>query len=347
MRRGPFFVTVLLPALTMGIAAVVANAYIDPLWIMPKVGTRAGLHYCVQDERTNKLNRAIYGHLDAQGVLLGSSRSAFFDTRAFREPVFNMSVNGVMPIEFPELLAVFKQHVGTPRTVYVGVDFYGYLKEPGGEVFLPRLKAREEDSLRLFYRAKSLIDWSIFEYSIKTVTNCSSPDMKEPTYNYDGIRHVPRRPRDRDLTDDQMKVFSDQIYGKKPADPDYRGHLLALKAVSPDSKFVAYIPPITPELFKAIENTGHLHDYIDWLHVVVDVFGSVIQFSGKNAFTEDAANFYDLHHVYEDRTIPIVRIIDGQDAPSTDGFGRVLTRDNIDGERGGVDRGGGAAIGRW
>src|SRR5438477_10297885 len=121
MRRGLFLAVVLLPSFAMGVAALVANAYIDPLWMMPKIGSRPSLHYCVEDERTNKMNRAIYGHLDADGVLFGSSRSAFFDTRAFRGNVFNMSVNGVIPIEFPELLTVFMQHVGAPKTVYIGL----------------------------------------------------------------------------------------------------------------------------------------------------------------------------------------------------------------------------------
>ena len=127
-RAKVFLAIAATPAVILCVAALLVNAYVDPLWVLPKIGGRP-LHYCVKDERLNKINRAVHGRLDTESVLVGSSRSAFMDTTAFEsERVFNMAVNGVQPVEYGPMVEVYSRFVGKPKTVFVGVDFFGYAR---------------------------------------------------------------------------------------------------------------------------------------------------------------------------------------------------------------------------
>src|SRR6266403_168341 len=101
-NRALMFLAVMLGPLLPAMATAFAfNAYVDPYWLMPTLGERSSIRYCVDDERQNKVNKMIYGGANADSVLIGSSRSAFFDTLYFHPKAFNLAVNGLSTIEVP------------------------------------------------------------------------------------------------------------------------------------------------------------------------------------------------------------------------------------------------------
>jgi hypothetical protein len=324
-NRALTFLAVMLGPLSLAMATAFAfNAYVDPYWIMPAVGERSGIRYCVDDERQNKINKMIYGGTNADSVLIGSSRSAFFDTRYFRAKVFNLAVNGLSTIEFSEYLRMFSQHVGTPKDIYLGFDFFGYLQEENVIIWVERAREKERISTKVGYRLNLLFDLGSFKKSLSTLTECSAPSHdKVPSHRYDGVRLVGRAPRNPNVLKEQLKFFA-ELY-KKPVDPNFVDHIKQLKQVTAHSRLHAYVPPISAELFETLVAAGRAEDYKQWLAILVAEFGSVIQFSGINYFTTDPENFYDVHHTYPDRTERMIAILEGRRAADEDGFGKTIT----------------------
>jgi hypothetical protein len=329
-NRALAFLAVMLgpPSLAM-VMALAFNAYVDPYWIMPTLGERSGIRYCVDDERQNKINKMIYGGANADSVLIGSSRSAFFDTRYFHAKVFNLAVDGLSTIEFPEYLRMFSQYVGTPKDIYIGFDFFGYLQEANNLILVERAREKERISNKAGYRQNLLFDLGSFQKSLSTLTECSASSHENiPTHRYDGVRLVGKAPRNPDILKQQLKFFAD-LY-KKPVDPNFLEHIEQLKRVTADSKLHAYIPPISAELYETLVAAGRAEDYKKWLAILVGEFGSVIQFSGINSFTTNPENFYDAHHTYPDLTEKMIAILEGRRAADDDGFGKRITDQSSD-----------------
>ena len=323
-NRALAFLAVVLGPLSLAMMTAFAfNAYVDPYWLMPTLGERSSIRYCVDDERQNKINKMIYGGTNADSVLIGSSRSAFFDTRYFHAKVFNLAVNGLSTIEFSEYLRMFSQYVGTPKDIYVGFDFFSYLQEANIIMRVERAKEKERISSKLGHRLNLLFDLGSFEKSLSTLTKCSASSHENiPTHRYDGVRLVGRAPRNPDILKEQLKIFAD-LY-KKPVDPTFLEHIEQLKLVTAHSKLHAYIPPISAELFETLVAAGRAEDYKKWLGILVGEFGSVIQFSGINSFTTNPENFYDAHHTYPDLTEKMIAILEGRRAADEDGFGKKI-----------------------
>ena len=330
-RARLFLLTILALLATALICAVTVNAYVDPLWLAPHLGERSSIRYCVDDERQNKINKMVFGGVTADAVLIGTSRSAFFDTRYFKRPVFNLAVNGLRPVEASEYLRIFVERVGAPKDVYLGLDFVGYIQEEGDAVWAERAKEKERTSLSPGYRLGELLDLGTLVKSIDTVFRCSRQSTETPpTHRYNGVRDVKPRPRDPKLFEEQLQFFVRYYYGlQNPADERLRERYMKIRQASPSSTFHAFIPPISAELFRALIASGRSEDYKKWIAIVTDIFGPVTQFSGVNSFTADPANFYDAHHVYPERTVEMIAILEGRRPADSDGFGRTIAAEVI------------------
>jgi hypothetical protein len=272
-RARLFILIVIGPVALALLFASAVNAYIDPLWIMPSLGDRPGMRYCVDDERQNKINKMIHGGVSVNSVLIGSSRSAMFDTRFFiGDRVFNLSVKGLRPVEYAEYIRMFAQHVGAPRDIYVGFDFFGYILEQGDGAWVDRAKEKEFASLAPDYRPSRLVDLGNLKQSIKAFVRCTSAAYATiPTYRYDGVRSVSATPHNKASIEEQLKFFR-ELY-KGPVDPNFRDHLARLKRITSGSTIHVYIPPLSAELFQTLMAAGRARDYRDWLGIVVEEFG--------------------------------------------------------------------------
>ena len=155
------------PAALVGASAVLINVAIDPLWTLPTNSLRSSLRYCVKDERQSKINRLVHGQIRPQSVIIGSSRSAFIDPADFKaESVFNMSVNGMVPIEYAQFIDLFKMAAGQPNTIYVGLDFFGY-SSLEGIPFLEANKARWALARDPLYPVSTAMDPEILAARLK------------------------------------------------------------------------------------------------------------------------------------------------------------------------------------
>jgi hypothetical protein len=320
-------------AILLILCALSVDAYVDPLWVLPKIGSR-NLLYCVADERQNKINRAIHGELDTDSLLVGSSRSAFIDTRYFQKNnVFNMAVNGIHAIEYGQMVDIYRRHVGAPRVVYLGVDFFTYSYPWDDSSLILENKKRESQSADLLYVPSHLMDLAVFNAAIDTIRRCSAPGFLEPTYRYSGVRYVPfwppspeRAARLRGQTIELQALFTESQF--KP-DPAYPEKLRSVQEAAPRAKVVAFIPPVSSSYFLAVMSERRIDDYVKWLSLVIDAYGSLVNFSGINTFTLDDSQFYDVHHLYSTSWKSAVDIMEGRTRAHPDGFGETLTKDNL------------------
>lgn len=320
----------LLPSVIAICSAVGFNAYVDPYWIFPSFGERASLRYCVDDERLNKINKMIFGGATGADVLMGSSRSSFFDTRYFSNKVFNLSVNGLRPVEYPEYLRMFIQYAGRPKDVYVGFDFFGYILEENDGVWVDRAKEKETASLSFTYRLNLLLDVGALQKSISTIRECSAAEsLVSPKHRYDGGHIVAHSPRDIKHFNEQLDYFRNFYDIKKPIDANFVKNIERLKSIAPNSRFHIFIPPLTEDLLKVLVASGRANQYGQWLGILIEEFGSVTQFSGFTSFAADLSHFYDTNHVFPEETLAMIQILEGKRHASADGFGVELTKDNI------------------
>jgi hypothetical protein len=312
------------------------NAYVDPLWVVPQLGDRPFL-YCVRDERQNRVNRIVHGRVNADGVLLGSSRAAFLNPVLFRDHrVFNLAVNGMQLREFNAYGHIFAAHLGPPKKVYAAFDFWGYVDQDGsgGDGTAQKARAIEVEAADRWYPFKQILDWEVARYSWQIVRRCTSASYQAHTFHYDGTRHA--APVKYDLWHeqsllDQIDFFVDTLFSnaKFKADAGFRQKLTDLKRTFPSSEIVPFVLPITADLFLAEMAQGRLNDYFAWLEALIEEFGSVHYFAGLNALTHNTRNFYDAHHLRSEFTKPIVDILEGREFFRPDGFGQRLTTETF------------------
>jgi hypothetical protein len=330
-RAAVFLAQLFGPVVAVIMAVASINAFVDPLWTLPYTSGRESLRYCVRDERQNKINRVIHGGINADAVLIGSSRSAFVDAAFFgNNRVLNMSANGLTPIEYPEFVRIFREHHGTPAVIYVGFDFFSYAASQLDEGQVDGIRLRETASASFFYALEKLLDPSVLLYSLDTL-DCPV-DPHAAVYLYDGARRVERsgdgeghRLFVSQQVDEIAKIFDP---GKFKPDPAFEAHLARLSAAAAGSRLVVYVPPVSSRLLKAEMARGHLDDYLAWMHGLVKQFGSVVHFNGVNHFTTDAGNYFDSHHVYADLTAPIAEALE-VNHQADDGFGLLITEESF------------------
>lgn len=324
-RRERFTSVVLGPALAVIFTAAAVNAYVDPLWMFPRLGERPAIRYCVADERQNKTNKMIFGGAMADSVIIGSSRSEVFDTRYFRnETVANIAVNGMRPVEIAEYLRIYVRHAGMPKRVYVGLDFFGYLYE--GDESKTSAPEKERAALDSGYRVRSLVDFGLLQRSVRTIIECTyGVYTAGPLHRYDGVEPtVKPSAHQQELVESQMAFFRTLYDRKKPIDPMFRSHLQRIKQAAPGATIVAFIPPVRADVHRVMVTARGETDYHDWIGSIIDEFGSVVQFSGLNSFTENPANFYDTNHTYTPLTENMISILEGRQSADPDGFGQKL-----------------------
>jgi len=332
-RRALVFLAIALaPGVAMTLAAGAINAYVDPLWVLPKLG-EPSFHYCVKDDRQNKINRLLHGHIRVQSVLLGSSRSAFMDPADFvGSSVVNLSVDGLMPAEYPELARMFHENVGDPHMLYAAFDFSRYAAtREANDLLITRLREREALSRSSLYPLRQLLDPQVMTYSIDTLRHCNSPDNPGTVfYRYDGVRLAKRvtdEVRQQTIQSEIERLnYSDASF---LVDPDFDAHLDNLKRAAPNSAFVVWVTPVTIDLLMKQVMSGRLPNYFDWIEHLLDAFGAVYHFNGINELTRKEENFFDSHHIYGDVAARLAAILEQRESATADGFGERITKDTF------------------
>jgi hypothetical protein len=304
---------------------------VDPLWLSA-YDSGLAQRYCVRDERQNKTNKLAFGREQYDAVMIASSRGTSFDLSVIEPRLFNFSLGGIFPQEYGPYLDFFAAQKGTPRTIYLALDFYGS-HVPTKETLLDRPpEFYTQRTAEADYRVRATLSWRTFFYALDTLTSCREEGGAYGVYSKDGRMHVPPL-ESRAAFDQRLKAnlnfYGNFRYGASYVyNENFKSYLSRMRREYSSSRFVVFTTPESAPMFRLIDERGRFGPYARWLKEIVEVFGEVYDFMGVTAYTSDLSQYYDGHHVYPEYGQALVRRLQGQDLGPD--FGVRVTIDNVD-----------------
>ena len=306
-RQVVLFLTLLLGFLICTASVV---AYFDPLWCTG-LSHEANRITPVIDARLQKTSLLMRGHDNYDALLMGSSRVEQFRQKDFAPlRVFNYALPSVYPDEYEDYLDLFlRYNRGTPRLVFLGLDFYGTNLRAFEHARTPGYYISTCGSP--FYPLRTFISGDALRYALRMVRN-NSDIFSYDRRSLDKVTKVVSSEESDKLRREQLDYYGKTNYGDYVYNPDYHRILQHLKARHPDLKFVVFTTPESVDLFRVLVAKGRLGDYERWLKDIVDVFGTVYNLMPPSSYNADHRNFLDAHHLYPDKADHVVKIITGQ-----------------------------------
>lgn len=262
------------------------NFTIDPYWTF-KHSNVLNNKQIDFDERQQKTNYLYFVNNKFDSLLLGSSRTTYIREDAFYTKVFNYSSNGMYPYEYEYFINIFKKLTGqTPRKIILGVDFFGSNQNENQK---PHKQQYYENTTEHLYKLKLLLNYNVLRYSIQNIKQNFA--LKRNYYNRERIKNI------KPTKDLNTQILSTIKYLKNY---QYDNNLLPywsiLQNKFQDSEFIVFTTPITMTQLKAYRDAGLVTFYFQWLHDLVNAFGSISHFMTINAYTADDNNFFDSNH---------------------------------------------------
>lgn len=288
-----FFSTLLLLAMVTPVIVLV----VDPLWLRDHDGwyNRFQPTY---DERLTKTMKLVYGVPEGSydSLLLGSSRAAYLPTNRFRGlHAFNFAVSSLYPGEYLEMLKLFVEEQGEPKTIIIGADFFGTRND-----WEDRIGPYLRDARSKSFLLPKIFSLDTLERSFHTVMlNASGKHPRAGDEGYDRrlTKAFYRGPQHNPYYKPMLRKYCTVVYGPSYTWNSDLPEIYSQVANSfPDTSFVIYTSPTTGVLYDALIHSGRFDDYARWLTLLVETFGEVRDLMGHNAFTDNPDNYYDYHH---------------------------------------------------
>jgi len=318
---------------TLTIAIVSFNYWMDPLWSFGHAHANNDVQI-VTDEREQKTANQLYDPKTADTLLIGSSRSTYIHTTGFKKwDVYNYSVANLSMREYESMMLYAFEKNSEYERVILGVDFF---KSSTREAGAPRSISNYEAKVQKpFYRAKNLLSYDVFKYSVDNFKLSSNDDIvRDRLYNRQGNAFAKELTEEETFKQTVSKItkFEDTFYGENyEYFPQYKKVMTNVRDTHPEAEKIVYTTPISTELFKAVVYTDLLDEYELWLRDLVDVYGGVWNFMYPNEVTNDITNYYDGHHFYpEVGDLIAARIEQGNSADVPKDFGVYVTPENVD-----------------
>ncbi|MCH4826807.1 hypothetical protein [Planococcus halocryophilus] len=328
-----FSFTVMAIFATLTITAATFNFWIDPLWHYGHAHELNDVQV-VTDEREQKTAQQFYQQVDADTLLLGSSRSTYIQPSGFQNwQVYNYSVSNLSMREYYTMMIYAFDHNPDYQRVLLGVDFFKSSEEQAENA--RAITGYETKVKKPFYRIKNLLSLDALGYAIDNVKLSASNNISEDRlYNRQGDAFARKLSEEETAQDTATKItrFEDTFYGDHYVYYSrYKEIMQKVHDSYPQAEKIVYTTPISTELFKSLVETGLLDDYEIWLRDLVSVYGGVWNFMYPNRVTNDINNYYDGHHFYpEIGALISKRLEKGEDADVPEDFGVLVTEDNID-----------------
>ena len=333
MNDKKFTLTVMSIFAILTLAIVSFNYWMDPLWSFGHAQANNDVQI-VTDEREQKTGNQLYVPKTADTLLIGSSRSTYIHTTGFKKwDVYNYSVANLSMREYESMMLYAFEKNSEYERVILGVDFF---KSSTREAGAPRSISNYEAKVQKpFYRAKNLLSYDVFKYSVDNFKLSSNDDIvRDRLYNRQGNAFAKELTEEETFKQTVSKItkFEDTFYGENyEYFPQYKKVMTNVRDTHPEAEKIVYTTPISTELFKAVVYTDLLDEYELWLRDLVDVYGGVWNFMYPNEVTNDITNYYDGHHFYpEVGDLIAARIEQGDSADVPKDFGVYVTPENVD-----------------
>ncbi len=321
-----FFIALLLPIL--GVAIV--NFVVDPFCFFGPSNNLVTRKFLF-DERTQKTNYVMHSTGQYDGLLLGSSRTAFVDPTTFTSGTFfNYAASGMLPREYEGFIQLFRKW-NTIKTVVIGFDFFATNVNQGA--YNPK-QAHFYESQASY---RDLLNYKGLHYS-RVSFSCSIRGETCDERSYTQVftrtwnRWVPsERARRLEI---QLKQYATTYYGSNfEFDNSLQENLRQLRYKNPGIKFIAFTTPDSAELFKLMIDQGLSSEYVRWIETLYQHFDEVYDFMGVSSVTSNEVNYLDAHHFSPRVGDWIVRRIEGSATGIPPNFGVKITREELENYR--------------
>lgn len=280
------------------------NFYIDPLWNF----THANEYNDFQNgfnERIQKTNwiNAREGDIQADGLLIGTSRTTYINASNFQEPVLNYGLSELHVTEYRDYMNYAELKNGKPfDTIYMELTIRSF------DLWVkPAFKEAQsffKDSEAPYQRFTSLFSYDTYQRA-KFNYEISRANYTDIYRAYDRQMEVFTDVGQEDIAarivklKEQLKARDDYNAQWAAYDEDYKARLLNIRNDFPEAEFVVFTDLALADRLKiTIEHPQHTANYKRYIRDIIDVFGKVYSFHGYNDVTTNWDNFFDVYHFY-------------------------------------------------
>jgi hypothetical protein len=299
-------VALTIAVLTGGVLAV--NFIVDPLWFYQ--GNRLADYNHHFNERYSKLNVFLQDPEKYDCLILGSSTATLLNGKKIDGyTCHNVSFSRARLKEYTDYLRFMKQYMNGVKLVVVGFD--GYLLVDKGSEEDQRTPAFLKNNGPLPSAFRAYIGLGPFTASIKNLLNYTvSGRYYDKSFSARLNPSAGRyRPEDEGFDANFQQRFSHAL-GK--FDTDKLRHIRELRALAPDAKFVAYVPPIAAQYIAYLKLEKKLNGYLEAMYRSAEEFDAFYDFTVPSDFTKNPSNTNDgMHYTREINDEIAATIVDG------------------------------------
>lgn len=330
-RYKTWIIGVLLASLVIPLIVAGINYFMDPLWCFDS-SCKYNKYQIDFNERVQKTNYLTYRRKTYQGILFGSSRSAYISQKAFKGiSVFSYCMNALSLEETRKYLEYAKKINGSDfKYIFIGLDF------PQSDKNYPKLdKSLQPESIlpemkNPFHRIKTLISIDTLKYSMQNYYRSKIGD-RYYYYTRDNIKIF--RKSDPEEMKSYFNMFLwkyNQFYKNFKYCNKYKTILRKIKDDHPNSTIVVFSTPECDPLLKNFLKYHLLNDYFRWLSEIIDVFGGCYNFMYPSTVTKNYNEYFaDAVHTYPETGDLMVDAMYNKKENNT-GFGMYIDRKNFE-----------------
>lgn len=321
---------------------VLFNFVVDPNGVFDIVSIQ-GFNKYKTNSISDRITKFYYARrFKPDSLIIGTSRAAFispFDMEKYtKDRVYNLAIYASNPYEHYLHLRYMTEFF-TIKHIILGLDFTSFISEVREETHFKEKRLERAVYLKDYF--DSLFTIAAIKSSYYTVKdNIVKKDImqndengfkfwKKPEGEKDKARFVKRSKR-------VLKHFAKNVYPSANErretirkNLNYLGMIVAL-AREKNIKYKLYVSPIYGELFDLIYAV-HIGDlYEDWKRGLAEL-SDFYDFTGHNEITDNNMWWGDPSHIITDGgKLIIARIYHDTGVPIPDGFGVLVTKQNIE-----------------
>lgn len=297
MGQKDFTYRLLLGLLLALLIIAVINVYLDTRWITGTVHdlNKNRVNY---DERSQKTNFLIYTKPAYNNLILGSSRASYFSIKLLKGKWFNYAASGMYPDEYLGYAQIAERYAKNQKldTILIGLDFWATCQCAIVPYKAPELIFEEANSK--VNQATNLISYDALNESYEVVKfNLEMPENR-PFYtlpflvkNRTSVTEINKKTKLKE----QLWYYQNNIFGEVyEFDSNYLVPIIKLIDAFPETHFIFYVSPVSPELESAKTKLQRKADETHWLELLKQTNAQIIV-PKKELFGSEM--FFDLHHM--------------------------------------------------
>lgn len=286
-----WFYKTLISLLLILFLVILINYFNDPLWVSDRNNffnqEQQGFN-----ERQQKTNKIFFTKEKYNSVMVGNSKVTYIDQNQFKNgKLFNYAVSDMRPDEYYDYIEFFKEQMGNPKYILLGIDFNSCLKRDI-KIVDPNFYIKNTKSQ--FYQLKQLLSYDSLIYSLRNLLKNFSD--KKTIYNRGNIKIKIAYKIDEDLQPN-VKYWEEEaedIYKKAQYNDNFKTNLSKIRQNNPNSKVITiFLPDFFPKFLFYDKSKKFYDKCIKQAEQESDL---VYNFMYFNKLTIDPKNYYDGAH---------------------------------------------------